>query len=193
MYKNVSVRLLRYPVLLMSMTAVLLLLGAVAFKEGATVNAAQQGTVVTLEVPDQTFAGEVISIKLAVNNAQNLAGFQSTLNYDSTNLQLTGATIEQDLTRSGRGLLRLGPVRRESALVLGAATCPVANCSDHEYDTAKRYPQGVDGYVELAKIDFYTEAPGQYQLKLANVKLVDPQGNELGATSVSVPLTVTTK
>lgn len=193
MYKLVSIRLLKYQVLLLSITTILILIGVTAFKEGATVKAAQQETVVSLVLPSQTYAGEAISLKLAANNAQNLAGFQGTLSYDSTYLQLTGATIEQDLTRSGRGLLRLGPVRREGALVLGAATCPVSKCSDTGYETAERHPHGVDGYVELAEINFYTEAPGQYELRLTNIKLVDPQGNELGAISVSGRLLVTTR
>lgn len=169
------------------------LTGLIIFSRDARVSAAQQGTIVTLIPPDQAYTGEVIIVKLVVNNAQNLAGYQSTVRYGVGDLRATGATPEKGLSLSGRDIKHLASVWGEGTVVLGAATCPVADCNDSQYDSAPRYLQGVDGYVELASLEFYTQIPGRYDLILENTHLVDPQGNQLGAALANAVLEVNTK
>lgn len=177
-----------------------LIIGVVAFalasslmrRADATV-LGPQGTMVALLPPPAARAGELITVKLVVQNAHNLAGFQSTVSFDSTKLRLTGATIERGLTRSGRGMLQLGPVLRDSSVVVGAATCPAAVCSDPRPSQAARILQGVDGDADLATVSFYTETPGRYELTLGGVQLVDPQGVPLVAGTASALLDVTAR
>ena len=171
----------------------LVLASSVILNRDAQVSAAQQGTVVTLIPPDQAYPGELITVKLVVNNAQNLAGYQGTVRYGVNDLRLTGVIPAEGLSRSGRDIIPLEAVWGEGTVVVGAATCPVADCNDSQYDTAPRYLQGADGYVELSSLEFIAQAPGQYQMTLENVQLVDPQGNQLGAVSTNVVLEVNTR
>lgn len=165
----------------------------IIFGQDARVSAAQQGTIVTLIPPDQAYPGELITVKLVVNNAQNLAGYQGTLRYDVTNLGRVGIIPESGLSLTGRDMIPLRPVWREDSVIFGAATCPVADCTDSQYNSAPRYLAGVAGYVELANLQFVAEAPGRYNLTLENVQLVDPQGNQLGASIANVVLEVDSK
>jgi hypothetical protein len=177
-----------YPAVAVVM-AVLVIGSAVIFGRGAAVGA-PQATTVELVLPAQARAGELITVRLVARNAQNLAGFQSTVVFDSTRLRLTSATIEKGLEASGRQVLQLGPILRDDSVVLGAATCPLSTCSEPRSTQATRFLRGVDGQVELGTVSFYTEIPGQYQLKLAGVQLIDPQGNRLTVSSTSTALAV---
>ena len=150
-------------------------------------------TSVSLVMPDQAYVGELIRVKLVVNDAQDLAGYQGTVNYNAAGLRLGGIDIGQDLARSGRDLMPLSPVERADSVVLGAVTCPVANCSTPQYDSSTRYNQGVDGYVELATLEMVAHAPGQYQFVLEDIQLVDPQANQLGAVVLNNVLEVTSR
>lgn len=175
---------------LISALILFVLAGIVLLSRDIFVNAAQQGTIVSLIPPDQAYVGELITVKLVVYNAQNLAGFQSAVHHDANNLYVSGAIFEKGLSQSGRDIMPIIPIRREDAVILGAGTCPVADCSDTQYNSAARYTQGVNGYVELAKLELIANAPGRYELILEDVQLIDPQGNQLGATTTNVMLEV---
>jgi hypothetical protein len=166
--------------------------GALIFNEGAKVSASQQGTMVSFVLPDEAYTGEFIPIKLVVNNAQNLAGFQSTIVFDTNQLQLADVVVESGLKSSGRDLLQMGPVRRDGSVVIGAVTCPSGHCGD-SYGKQSQPLKGVEGQAALATLQLYTEIPGSYELKLENVKLVDPQGNSLAVGSANIVLQVRSK
>jgi hypothetical protein len=160
--------------------------------KGATVSASQQGTVVGFELPAEAYTGELITVKLVVNNAQNVAGFQATVTYDQNSLT-TSAYIEGGLEASGRDILLLDPVPREGAIVLGAATCPAADCGNAYASQGPQQVRGGHGYLELAALELNTDIPGSYELKLENVKLVDPQGNPLAASVNNAVLVIHTR
>lgn len=157
-----------------------------------TAGAAQQGTVVTLKLIDQAYVGEAIRVKLIANNAQNLAGFQSTIRYNN-DLSMAGVIIDKGLSSNGRGIMPLELVRRDGTVVVGAATCPVSDCNASPSASIPRQPHGVDGNIELATLELTATEPGLYELVIENVQLVDPQGNQLGATTVNVTLGITTR
>jgi len=148
---------------------------------------------VTLAPATQAYAGELIVVRLLATNVHNLAGFQSTVRFDPANLRLTGASVSNGLAAGGRALLQLGPVLRDGAVAIGAATCPTASCTDRRFASAPRAPAGLDGQVELATISFYTETPARYQLTLEGVQLVDPQGGRLAAGIANTTIDVTTR
>lgn len=181
---------------LILLTAIILfaLAGMAIFSGNGIVSAAQEETILTLVPPEQAHPNELIEVKLVVNNAHNLAGYQSVIHYNANGLRIGGFGMEEGLARSGRGLLPLEPVEREGSIVVGAVTCPVTDCSTPQYDSAQRHPQGVDGYVELVTLELIAEAPGRYEFVLEDVQLVDPQGNQLGVTVLNnVVLEVTVK
>lgn len=185
----------------------LVILGALVFLAYALfnpqtgLNATSGPTAVSLVAPKSATVGELVVVKLVVNNVHNLAGYQATVSVDPTQLRITGAAILPDLSRSGRDILSLGPVwptidddidPHASWVALGAATCPVADCSvAGDARTARLSPNGVSGRVELGLLHFLASKPGQYQVNISNVKLVDPQGASLDTTLNGVLLTVT--
>lgn len=139
---------------------------------------ASQETLVTLVPSGPAQVGESVTVKLFVENSHNLAGFQSSVSYDAALVKVGDVEVSADLERNGRDLLTLGPTGRDGVLVLGAATCP-ADCNSAEPWNDFKTEIGVDGRVELASLSFSSEVAGTYELKLENVKLVDPQGNLL--------------
>ena len=172
----------------------LLALALLALAGGAFINgratAAQAGTTVSLEVPQGAAPGDLIEVRLVADNARNLGGFQAAVHYDPAQLRLTGAQLPEQLGTSGRDLLALGPVFRSDSVVIGAASCPVQNCSEALQGRAQQEAEGVNGRVELATFTFYVEQPGQYTLQLQGVKLVDPQGATLPQDSLDAVLDV---
>src|SRR6185503_8201466 len=99
----------------------LIILGALAvlayalFNPQTGLSAFSGPTAVSLFAPRAAGVGELISVKLVVNNVRNLAGFQATVSVDPTQLRLTGAAVLPDLSRTGRDILDLGPVWPEEA------------------------------------------------------------------------------
>jgi hypothetical protein len=187
-------KLLRWSIGSTLIVGCVVLVLAVTLTRGVSVTAnSSQATIVTLLPPGDAHAGELITVKLVVNNARNLAGFQSTVSFDPTQLHLTGAKVENELASSGRGIVQLGPVFRDSAVVIGAATCPVAQCDDSRPGRIAGAIPGVDGQITLATISFYSAAPGRYTLKLDDVRLVDTQGQRLMAGAANTVLDVSAR
>lgn len=164
--------------------------GTTLLNQDGPASAAQAGTIITLVLPEEARPGELIPVKLVARQARNLAGFQAAVRFDSGSLRGAGLVMAQDLSRTGRQVMPLVPVRGDGVIYLGAATCPVADCSTSDYAAAPRSTQGVDGDVELATLEMVAFEPGDYPLSLDRLQLVDPQGNQLGAAALNVTLHV---
>lgn len=153
--------------------------------------AATGPTTVFLSQTAQATVGEMVVVKLVANNAKDLAGFQATLAFDPDVVHLTGANLSEELSRTGRGLITLGPVIGYDTVTLGAATCPVLICENlAEARVAQRQTQGVYGRVELAEFEVFIVAPGTHSLTLSEVQLVAPDGAVLDAATTGT-LTLT--
>jgi len=150
---------------------------------------ASQETRVELVSTGSARVGEPFTVKLVVENSHNLAGFQSSVNYDAAVVKVGDVTFADGLKSNGRDMLPLGPTGREGLLILGAATCP-GDCTSAEPWNNAKATVGVDGRVELADLSFYSDVPGSYELKLDNVKLVDPQGNLLTTVTANTVIQV---
>ena len=152
-------------------------------QQGSAVQASPaDGASVKLVPAGEVRAGEVIEVELVAANVQNLAGFQATVRVNPQQLRLTGATIEEDLTRSGRDILPLGPVLHADEVILGAATCPVEDCNQSVFDPVIQASAGVEGNVTLATIELHANQAGTYQLSLDEVQLIDPEGQVFEVT-----------
>jgi hypothetical protein len=171
-------------------TAISLIIAAVVALIQVGVVGASQEPALALVVQGQAQVGSLITVKVVGRNTNNLAGFQGVVRYDAAHLRLTGATVDNALSRTGRGLLPLGPVLRDGEVVLGAATCPVSDCATTQAPSTRRSSQGVSGQVELGTLSFYSTAPGNYTLTLDGVQFVDPQGNRLPVLAESMVLEV---
>lgn len=151
---------------------------------------ASQDTIVTLVPDGNVNANELITLKLVARNAHDLAGYQGTVHFDTANLRLTGASVESGLGRDGRGLVPLGPVTRDGSVVLGAATCPIADCGSGSGTFGRPVENGVSGSVDLGTLEFFSSEPGSYTINLDGVQFVDPQGNKLNVRAEPFVLTV---
>jgi hypothetical protein len=162
---------------------------------GLSAMAASGPTTVFLSQPTQAKVGETMIVKLIANNAKDLAGFQATLTFDPNVLHLTDAKLSNELSRTGRGLLTLGPVIGYDTATLGAATCPMLVCDMPigiaEARLAQRQTQGVYGRVELAEFEVFIVAPGAHTLTLSDVQLVAPDGAALEAATTSTLALIT--
>lgn len=167
----------------------LMLISAVIYQQRASASATDTATI-TLVAPKQARAGTLITLDLVASNVRNLAGYQATVQYDAAQMRLVGASIADELKRSGRDVLPLGPTEQAGAVVLGAVSCPVRQCSDPHPVRAQRIPNGINGTVKVGTVRFYAGAPGAYSLTLADVRLVDPQGQFLPVTASSIVLNV---
>jgi len=172
---------------------------------------AQAGATVGFEVQGAARVGQPVIVKLVAHDVRDLAGFQVMVDFDASLLRLTSATVERSgLNRGNREVIPLGPAlvlppttadetdaaddavdaAGPRAVVLGAATCPVQTCSERNRDTALRDPKGVNGRVELGRVEFYSEVAGHYDLTLTDLVLVDPAGNRLPVAASNLVLEI---
>lgn len=182
---------LRLPHLLLVGSLIALGIAVVFFTNNRAAAEAATPATVTFVVPTQARIGEAITIDIVADEARNVAGFQAAVQFDTTQLRVTSTDVGAGLGVRGRDVLVMPAVTRTNGVVLGAASCPVANCYDTRLQDAARTSSGVSGRIVLGHLYLYTEAAGQYQLTLSDVQLVDPQGNQLPITTTNTTLTVT--
>lgn len=169
-----------------------ILVGTLVLNQGIAVGAAPAPTI-AIVVPQKARVGDRITVQVIASGVRNVGGFQSTVTFDPAVLRVGHATIAEDLKGSGRDLLALGPVLRADAVVLGAVTCPVAQCTSPRYKEKNHSLPGVHGRAVLADVTFEVVAPGQTELRLDRVQLVDPQGTVLPIAAVNATIEVTAK
>jgi len=186
MNRITSLPRMRATLLVAAAVCVLVALGVLA--RSGIVGATGETAVVFVPEGDVR-AGELITVRIEARNVSDLAGFQGTVRYNQADLRLTGATVGQELGRSGRGILPLGPVMGDGSVALGAATCPVVDCAGLLNGT-ERVERGLNGRVQLGVLEFYSNAAGSYTLTLDGVQLVDPQGTKLAVSTAPFVLEV---
>ncbi len=177
---------------LLSVSVVLVLLALATTLVLSQKSAAGAASTATLEivVPQKARLDEQVRVKVVATGVRNLGGFQSALNFDAKHLLVEHASVTEALKGPNRDLLPLGPVFRDGSVVIGAVTCPVAQCAGARYKEAVRDRSGINGRVELAEIVFVAKAPGRLELKLDKVQLVDPQGNVLPASTANATIEI---
>ncbi|HEX6293495.1 MAG TPA: hypothetical protein VFZ66_30220 [Herpetosiphonaceae bacterium] len=187
--QGVQGRQRRMYVSVLALIGALVLASSLVYEQRATASSTR-GATVALIAPAHARAGTLISVDLVAHNVRNLAGYQATVEFNRDQVRLVGASIADDLRGSGRDFLPLGPLQREGAVVLGAASCPAQVCSDPRPTHARRVERGIDGRVKLGTVRLYVGTPGAYPLTLADVRLVDPQGQALPVTASAIVLNV---
>jgi hypothetical protein len=149
---------------------VALLLVAVAAPSRA--HSQNQQATVTLVAPKSVSASaDHVDVRVDVANAQNLAGFQFVLGFDSRLLKPVSVEKTPLLTQSGRELFCADPTIEPGAI---RYTCV----------TLRLTPAGVDGSGTLAVVTLKPLATGTSVLALTHVELVHPDGSDLSITSV---------
>src|SRR5579859_3913202 len=130
-----------------------------------------------LSAPRQVKLGAPIQISLAVRDAADLAGYETTLVFDTSAAELNGVSQRHgDLKSLGRDIHTLGPVEHSGSISFGLYSCPVAMCVDR---ASPRHAQGANGHVQLATIELATRKPGLLELRFSHSRFVDASGKTL--------------
>src|ERR1041385_9404683 len=134
---------------------------------------------VELDAPSKIKLGEPIQIKLAVQNAADVAGYEANLEFDSSAVELNGVSQRHsgDLKAQGRDVQALGPVERPNEVSFGMYSCPVADCVDR---ASSRHDGGLGGRVQLAVIELAAHQPGVVEVRFSGAHFVDASGGTIG-------------
>jgi CSLREA domain-containing protein len=128
---------------------------------------------VHLEIPESATVGDWVTARLVATEAQDVAGFQVDLQFDGDKLGL--GTAEPLMGNS----LTMGYVRQEQGVVLAAAACPVADCASADYQQSQHLDTSTSGTVSLGSFTFQVRTGGPTTLEIADIILVDAQGQTL--------------
>jgi len=139
---------------------------------------------VHLEMPESATAGDWVTARIVATEAQNVAGFQVKLQFDGDKLGL--GTAESLMGDS----LTMGYVRQEQGVVLAAAACPVADCASAAYQQSLRPNISTSGPITLGSFTFQIRSGGFITLEIADIILVDAQGQTLLTSSQYTPPTI---
>lgn len=129
---------------------------------GTTVAVSQSGSRAWIKPGEQRVPPSgAFQAQVVIEGVQNLGGFELAVSYDPSVLEVTGASVGDFLTSSGREQIPLGPqVDNEDGIVaLGAFTVGDA--------------AGPDGSGVLATINGTVRSEGSSVLKLQDVQAVD--------------------
>ena len=143
-----------------------------------------------LKYPRSVKVGEPIAIELRVKDANGIAGYETTLRFDTQRAHLGGVTQrENDLRKLGRDVQALGPVESTGGVMLGAYSCPVSDCGDAQGKARKE--QGGKGRIRLATITVVPDVAGTLDLTFEGLTFVDASGAVVAVTVPSRTIQVT--
>src|SRR5581483_7956569 len=128
---------------------------------------------VTLEVdaPARAELGKPIRIQLHAKNAQNVAGYETHLLFDTNAAHVNNLSHrDNDLKKLGRDVVPLQVLQRRDGAAFGLASCPVDNCVA---GTGSRHDRGGGGSVTLATVTLVGDLPGALELRFDATKVVD--------------------
>lgn len=142
---------------------------------------------VFLELPETALPGEWVTIQLKATGAVDVAGFQADLSFDTTQMSLGTAQVNEALAR-GRDLISFGYIQHENGVVIAAAVCPVSDCASAQYSLSEAPPPTeLTDPITLAEYTFRVRTGGTISVELADILLVDSAGNLLLASNQYQP------
>jgi CSLREA domain-containing protein len=151
-----------------------LLSGAILTLAAGLAGAATEPSLV-IDAPKRAAVGQPIEIKLSVEDAADLAGYETNLLFDTRVAEFAGLEhLGNGLRTPGRDVGQLGAVELLRGVSLGAYSCPVEDCL-HPGEGAET-DDGSSGNVELATVYIVPNRPGVLQVKLGSTRFVDAAG-----------------
>src|SRR6266498_453864 len=147
----------------------------------------QQGRspVFVIEAPSRVEVGDRIEIQLIVDHAQDLAGYEAQLLFDTTAAHFSAfQQRDSDLKKFGRDIIPLEEGELPDGVAMGLASCPYQDCVQLKGNSQ---PRGANGKVRLGTVIIGTDQEGLLQLRFDHLKFVDASGNTI---SVNIPQSV---
>ena len=145
------------------------------------VAAAPSEATLVVVAPKQATLGQPFDIRLVILRAQDAAGFESSVLFDTNAAEFDDLqTASSYFLALGRDIGQLSAPQTSYGAAIGFYSCPVANCLDNN---APRHSRGGNGVINLGKVTLVGNEPGALDVTFDAAKLVD-------STGASIPLTV---
>ena len=149
---------------------------------------AQSGATLVVNAPQRVRVGEPIELKLNVRGAENLAGYEMHLLFD-TNAAVFSSLHqrESDLKKLGRDIVPLAVAESDDGAVFGMATCPTDDCVSGR---RAKHARGGRGNVHLATVSITPYAAGPLVIQFDAVKFVDADGKPIAVANATPSFTI---
>ena len=144
----------------------------------------QQGPVSSFVIvaPAQVALGDQIEIQMIVDHADDLAGYEAQLLFDTSAAHFSGLQQRNsDLKKFGRDVIPLEAPVLPDGIAMGLASCPYPDCVEMK---GTPQPHGANGKVQLGTVFIGTDQEGLLELSFEHLKFVDSSGNEI---AVNIP------
>jgi hypothetical protein len=142
---------------------------------------------VQVQVPRQARVGQPIEVTLALQGANGIGGYETTIGFDVNRIHLQGLEQRpQDLRKLGRDAQPVGPVEVSNGIVVGAYSCPTGDCK------AGRGGKngGGKGKLRLATVTLVADEPGIATITLSDFTVVDASGQSVEVSLPSGPIQI---
>jgi hypothetical protein len=150
---------------------------------------AAPGPQLRVEAPAHVAVGEPIQIAVVVQNANGIAAYELTAQFNTSIAHLSGLQQRQnDLKKLGRSVETLGPIDLADGVTFGAYSCPFSSCPNTNGKV--KNTQGGKGTLKLGTFSIVVDQAGSFVIQLSTLKFTDPDGNpvnvNLGNTTIAV-------
>jgi hypothetical protein len=171
------------------MLPVLVILALIAAIVLSRVTTTASGPQLVLNTPKTAKVGEPIELAVRIKNANGIGGYETKVKFDTSKAHMQSFEQQPEaLKRLGRDAQPLGPIEAVDGVVIGAYSCPVADCTDA---TSKaRADQGAKGNVKLATVTLIADAPGDLVVSLSELTFVDASGQKVAVSTGNLAFTI---
>ncbi len=157
--------------------------GLTSFSAAPTLAAQPAAPTLSFSAPAQAAVGEVIPLTLTLNQATDIAGYETAVLFDPAVAEYAGAQQRANgLAQLGRGVSPLTAVDLTAGATVGLFSCPVADCVSGVGPAAQTL--GAPADLPLATIYLVANQPGALEVRLDALKFVDAAGSPV---AVAVP------
>ena len=142
-----------------------------------------------LTAPDEVLVGDPIEVRLTIEDANGVAGFEVTVGFDTETASLQSfRPQENDLAAMGLDVEGMGPVEVPGGIAIGAYACPYSDCTNPAAE--KRNEQNGTGTYRLATMTLAAWQAGPLTIDLSSARFADVSGRpvevDLSAAVVAV-------
>ncbi len=142
-----------------------------------------------LSVPDEVLVGDPIEVRLTIEDANGISGFEVTIGFDTEAASLQSfRPTENDLADMGLDVQGMGPVEVPGGIALGAYACPYSDCASTTAD--KRNEQNGTGTYRLATMTVVAWQSGPLTIDLSSARFADLAGRPVEVDLSSAVVTV---
>jgi CSLREA domain-containing protein len=135
------------------------------------------GAVLDVAATGPVEVGEPITVTFVARGVQDLAGYETSVLFDTTVADFGGASgVNAGIRRFGRDPAPLGPLELATGVAFGAYSCPFSDCLKR---TGPRRLTGGKGDVILASVAVIPNRAGTLEIRVGSTKLVDAKGRAI--------------